>query len=189
MKNKLALFDLDGTLFDTSNVNYHSYRQALEELGYTLDYEHFCTKCNGRLYKEFLPELTDGREETLKIIHDRKKELYSEYLSKAVVNTHLFEMARLMKKEYYLAVVTTASKKNTYEILNYFDKTDLFDLILTHEDITKVKPDPEGFTKAMNYFNISCENTVIFEDSNVGIEAARKSGASVFVINTFKEGK
>jgi len=188
MKNKLALFDLDGTLFDTRNVNYHSYRQALEELGYTLDYEHFCNKCNGRLYKEFLPELTDGKEETLKIIHDRKKELYSTYLSKAIANNHLFDIARLISSEYYLAVVTTASKKNTYEILEHFNYLDMFDLVLTHEDITNVKPSPDGFIKAMEHFNISPENTIIFEDSNVGIEAARRSKANVFVINTFGKG-
>lgn len=188
MKNKLALFDLDGTLFDTRNVNYHSYRQALEELGYTLDYKYFCDKCNGRLYREFLPEITDGKEETLKKIHDRKKELYSSYLTKAIANNHLFNIARLIRDEYYLAVVTTASKKNTYEILNHFGYLDMFDLVLTHEDITNVKPDPEGFVKAMKYFNISSEDTIIFEDSTVGIEAARRSKANVFAINTFGKG-
>ena len=185
MKNKLALFDLDGTLFDTKNVNYYSYKEALEELGYKLEYDYFCNYCNGRLYKEFLPQVTDGKEETLEKIHIRKKELYPTYLSKAIVNTHLFEIAKLISDKYYLGVVTTASKKNTYEILSYFESLELFDLILTHEDITNVKPDPEGYIKAMKYFNISPEDTIIFEDSNVGIEAARRSGAKVFVINTF----
>lgn len=53
----------------------------------------------------------------------------------------------------------------------------LFDLILTQEDIEKPKPDPEGFIKAMEYFMINSKETAIFEDSDVGIEAARRSGA------------
>ena len=47
------------------------------------------------------------------------------------------------------------------------------------------KQDPEGFIKAMDYFNIIPENTIIFEDSNVGIEAAIKSGANIFKIEKF----
>ena len=84
-----------------------------------------------------------------------------------------------------MAVVTTASKKNTYEILEYFQKKELFDLIITQEDIKKPKPDPEGFIKAMKYFNASPSNTIILEDSEVGIEAAISSKASVCKIIKF----
>ena len=54
-KNKLAIFDLDGTLFDTKDVNFLAYKTALTELGYELDYNFFCKECNGKLYKEFIP--------------------------------------------------------------------------------------------------------------------------------------
>lgn len=185
MKNKLALFDLDGTLFNTNDVNYYSYKEALNNLGYDLDYEYFCTKCNGRFYKEFLPEITDGKDSTLETIHKQKKELYGKYLDKAKINNHLINIAKHIKDEYYLAVVTTASKKNTMDILKYYKIESLFDLILTHDDITKVKPDPEGFLKAMNYFKIDCYNTIIFEDSKPGIEAARRTNSTVFVIDKF----
>ena len=41
MKTRLALFDLDGTLYDTRRVNFLSYQKALEQFGYTMDYEYF----------------------------------------------------------------------------------------------------------------------------------------------------
>lgn len=185
MKNKLALFDLDGTLFNTYDVNYYSYKEALNELGYELDYDYYCTNCNGRLYKQFLPELTDGKEETMEKIHKIKKAAYSKNLDKAKVNAGLFDIALALKTEYYLGVVTTASKSNTIEILSYFDKLKLFDLVLTHEDITEVKPSPEGYNKAMTHFNIGPENTIIFEDAPAGVEAGLASKASVFVIKNF----
>ena len=53
----------------------------------------------------------------------------------------------------------------------------MFDLILTYDDITKSKPDPEGFLKAMEYFDAKSDETIIFEDSEVGLKAAEKSGA------------
>jgi len=90
-----------------------------------------------------------------------------------------------MSPEYYISIVTTASGKNCTDILDHFDKTKVFELIIAQEDVTRCKPDPEGFLKAMDYFNVSKENTVIFEDSSTGIEAARSSGASVLVTLDF----
>ena len=113
----------------------------------------------------------------MQAIHKAKKKEYKNYLDKAVLNTGLVDIVRLMHAEYKTAVVTTASRENCFDILNQFDLEEFFDLILTHDDITKSKPDPEGFLKAMNYFNVKPEETIIFEDSEVGLEAAERSGA------------
>lgn len=184
MKNKLAIFDLDGTLFNTEDVNFAAYKSALNHYGYNLDYEHFCRECNGLSYKKFLPPIIDN-DELLEPIHKLKKELYSKNLERAKVNEHLFNIIELIKDKYYIAIVTTASKRNCLEILEYFKKTDLFDLIISYEDIKNVKPNPEGFIKAMEHFDIEPKETIIFEDSDVGIEAARNSKANVFVVNKF----
>ena len=60
---KLALFDLDGTLFNTNEVNYYAYSEALKEKGYSIDYEFYSKYCNGRHYKVFLPERVNNEEE------------------------------------------------------------------------------------------------------------------------------
>ncbi len=182
---KLAMIDLDGTLFDTNEVNYYAYKESLNEKGFDLEYEHYKNECNGRYYKVFLPDIVNNDEEVMEYVHKRKKELYEKYLDKAIVNEHLFNILESIKDKYYLALVTTASKKNTYDILKYFKKVELFDLILTHDDIEKPKPDPEGFKKALDYFKIDAKDAIVFEDSNVGIEAAKKVGATIFKIENF----
>lgn len=183
-KTKLALFDLDGTLFDTGGVNYYSYKSALEPYGVSLDEEYFRNRCNGRHYTEFVPIIL-GSTAQLESVHKAKKAAYAKNLDKARINSCLFDIIRGLKEKYYCAVVTTASYQNTTDILLYFKVKDLFDLIITQENITKTKPDPEGFLMAMAHFNIPAKNTVIFEDSDVGIQAAQASGASVFVVNQF----
>lgn len=184
MKKYLALFDLDGTLFDTGEVNYFSYRDALKPFGINFDREYYAMECNGRHYTEFLPYVM-GSDKHIEKVHKAKKEMYVKNLDKARENVQLFRMARVMKELYHLAVVTTASRKNAIDILSYFGHGDLFEYIISQEDITKIKPDPQGFILAMQYFGIGPENTVIFEDSKVGIQAARATGASVIVINRF----
>ena len=167
MRKKLAIFDLDGTLFNTEDVNFAAYASALNYYGYNLDYEYFCKECNGLSYKRFLPPIIDN-DELLEPIHKLKKELYSKNLERAKINEHLFNIIELIKETYHIAIVTTASKKNCLEILEYFNKKQLFD-----------------FIKAMEYFDIEPKETIIFEDSDVGIEAARNSQANVFVVNKF----
>lgn len=184
MKKKLALFDLDGTLFNTDDVNYKAYREAFRPYGIELDREYFVKYCNGRHYKEFVPKIM-GNGDHLEEVHDKKKEFYKTFLDDAVVNTHLFSMIEAMRDNYHTAIVTTASRKNVEDILSRFGVKDCFDFCITQEDIHKPKPDPEGFLLAMKHFGVSPEDTVIFEDSDVGIEAARASGAAVFVADRF----
>ena len=63
---------MDGTLFDTCEVNYYSYRDSLLPYGIELDKKYFITNCNGRHYTEFLPSIM-GNTEHIKDVHVSKK--------------------------------------------------------------------------------------------------------------------
>ena len=182
---KCAIFDLDGTLFNTNDVNYYAYKEALSKYNISMDYEYYCNYCNGRHYKVFIPDLVNNDINKIEDIHYNKKELYSKYLDKVKINNHLIEFIKSIKEKYYIALVTTASSKNTYDILNYTNTFKLFDLILTSDDVKNAKPNPEGFNKAIDYFKLNPSDCVIFEDSDVGIEAALKTGAEVIRIEKF----
>lgn len=184
MKTKLAIFDLDGTLYDTRMTNYLSYRDALRQYNLELDYDYFSKYCNGRHYTEFLPQIM-GNSNHINCVHTAKKEKYMFYLEMSIENQHLFNIISSIKDEYYIAIVTTASRKNCEEILSYHGRMSSFDLIISQEDVKNRKPDPEGFQKAMDFFKVQCRNSIIFEDSDVGIEAALRSGATVFIVKGF----
>lgn len=181
---KLALFDLDGTLFDTREVNYMSYQHALQDLGYEIDHDYYVSYCNGRHYTEFLPKIIKCKKD-IEIVHEKKKNYYSSYLSFARVNNSLIDIIKKIRKNYYIVIVTTASFKNTKDILDYFSLSKYFDDIITPKDYKKTKPDPEPFLVAMKKYDISSNNTIIFEDSDVGILSAINTGASVFKIQQF----
>lgn len=181
IRNKLAIFDMDGTLFDTKNVNFKAYRRALAECGFCvdIDYKYYCEFCNGSNYKIFLPILVpEITAEDMRKVHDRKKALYPEYLSDARKNDQLFSLIELINPKYQVAMVTSASRKNTDDILNTFGVGDVFDFVLTQEDVKHPKPNPEGFLLAMEKAGVTKEDTLIFEDSETGIEAAERSGAN-----------
>ena len=177
---KLIIVDMDGTLMDTKDVNFHAYRQALAEHGFGLDYEYFCNFCNGRRYTQFLPQITTRDPQILSSMHTRKKALYPQFLEKARLNEGLVDILRALRGSYRTALVTTASRMNCEDLLSHFQLTELFDLILTQEDVAHAKPNPEGFLKAMAHFGATAEETIIFEDSEVGLEAAKQTGACYY---------
>lgn len=183
IKNGLVIIDLDGTLINTNDINYHAYNAALREFGFEIDYKYFCEQCNGYSYKSFLPKIMERNDtELMEEIHKRKLKYYSDYLANGKENEFLVDIIRNMRMTKYTALVTTASKKNTMELLEYFNLVDLFDGIYTSEDVKRPKPDPEGYLKAMSDFGISAEDVVVFEDADVGIVAAEKIGASCYKV-------
>ena len=70
---KLMILDMDGTLFDTTGVNYHSYKDAISEYGYDVDYDFYRYECNGKHYKDFLPLFATDDKELMEIIHQNQK--------------------------------------------------------------------------------------------------------------------
>lgn len=182
MKNKLAIFDLDGTLFDTVPANFSAYAEVLERYGFTIDQDYFATRCNGRYYKDFLPEIIGQDPVLLEAIHNEKIATYPNHFTKIRENKGLFALLEDLSSTYNIALVSTAAKKSVYEILDLFGKVTSFDLILTQAEIPRNKPAPDGFLMAMEHFSCKPENTIIFEDSPQGIAAAQAAGAQYFVV-------
>ena len=184
----LICVDLDGTLLDTVPANAASYRAALEELGFTVTDEYYAERCNGGHYTRFLPPLMGGAPSAADVerVHDRKKALYSDFLDAVRPNTALMEILKTMRAAGHdLACVTTGSRKNATEVLEYFHCADWFGVFITGEDVVRSKPDPEGYLKAMAHFGVTPAETMIFEDSGPGLEAARASGATVYKVEAF----
>jgi HAD superfamily hydrolase (TIGR01509 family) len=184
---KLVIVDLDGTLFDTVGVNAESYRRALAEQGFTVTDEYYAKHCNGSFYQVFLRPLMGGAPSAAQVecVHDRKKELYAACLDKTRKNEALFTILKSLRGSCHLALVTTGNRRNACQVLDHFGCRDWFELILTQEDVVNNKPDPEGYLKAMAHFGAAPQDTMIFEDSAPGVEAARRSGAAVFVCEKF----
>ena len=75
-KHKLAMVDLDGTLVFTLEANALAYARALAEYGFTLTREDYAARCDGRAYRDFLPEIMGADSPYIEAVHDRKIALY-----------------------------------------------------------------------------------------------------------------
>ena len=175
---KYIITDFDGTLVNTKKANILAYKEAFMECGYVL---------NVARYEEAFGLRFDSMCNALGIPDDKairdkikavKAEKYKKYFSTIDINIKLVAFIKMMKSNgLKIAIASTASKENLYNVLNYFGLEDIWDVVITGEMVEHGKPDREVYVKAMN--NLRCVHSnecLVFEDSQVGIQAAINAG-------------
>lgn len=179
MSNAL-LFDLDGTLFDSTEANVLAYKQAFCD--HDVEFaENLYRQCFGLRFPEMMAVLSPGIDPAIAdSIKLAKVRHYQENLHLVRQNQELIDLLHTSSKSHKTALVTTASRDNVINLLAYFGLPEcLFDVVITGEDVSKGKPDPECYLIAIKKLDTKPEECCIYEDSDVGIEAAKATGAKV----------
>lgn len=185
---KTLLFDMDGTLFDTEK--YHTL--ALQSIGHEQNiipplgpkelHELMMGKADHLLF-DIIKDWNGfpGHWDVHAFVKEKNRHLL-QILSQVDGKNYLSPMIEFLLTEaksegIQIGLVTSSEKIITNELLKLsrLDKT--FDYILTRDDTLHVKPNPWPYLKAMDSLGAAREFTLIFEDSQVGLEAARGSGA------------
>lgn len=183
MQIKLLLLDFDGTLADTRCANTLAYIAALAEEGYEISEDLYLQKYFGMRCPEFLRDIGFTSAEDIDRIRRRKIEIYPSYFNTVKLNEPLWEFAKDFRaKGGKVWVVSTGQRDNIINAMRHLGIEESFDGILTSEAVEHSKPAPDCFLKAMEIEGITPAETLIFEDSEIGLEAARRSGASYFKV-------
>lgn len=182
---KTLLFDIDGVLFKTKRLHKIAFIQALNRNGISLSEEQHDKELDGLPTVVKLDRL--GVQENKKQdIFDLKQKITFErarnYIGK---NEKLINMFRyLNEKGYSIGIGSNAIREFCELSIELLGVMPYVGKILSNNDVSKTKPDPEIYIKLMEYFGSKEWETLIFEDSKFGLEAAFQSGAYVcFVKN------
>jgi len=178
MAFKGAIFDLDGVIVHTVPLHFKAWKRMFAEYGkpdFTMeDYKH---KVDG------IPRvdgcraiLTGASDQTIKEACDKKQDYYLEYLKEQgaeVYETTIQLIKELTSKGIRPAVIS--SSKNCARILDKAGLTELFDIQINGNDITKGKPDPQIFLMSAEQLGLDTSECVVFEDATLGVEAAKNA--------------
>ena len=185
MEIKLVITDFDGTLVGTFQANYHAYCEAFRQVDLTLTEEQY-RKCYGLRFDAFMDAMGIDDADVRKRIRSIKGECYPNHFGLLKVNQPLLDFIRMFRQGGgKTAVASTARGKNLTNALNHIGATDDFDLILAGEDVKEGKPSPEIYNTVMQRMGVTPDQTLIFEDSPVGLQAAEAAGAHYIKITLF----
>lgn len=176
------IFDLDGTLFDQKDADAKAYSIAFAEAGVNFD-EKQHKKLHGLRFEERMQIMAGSMDETTKSkIKDLKVKHYKSTFDLIKPNIGLVEFIK-SDKAYKKALVTTARRRNAMNLLSHFNlDPKLFDVIITGEDVSRGKPDPECYLLALKALKISPDESLVFEDSESGVKAAKSAGIKVIKV-------
>lgn len=184
---KAVLIDFDGTLFDTDLANASAYHEAILFFGFTISVEQLAGLIRGRHHSIFLPEILGKtcNPFLMQKITTLKRKIYPNYFSLIQPNVGLITLVKeLNTKGFKLGVVTNASKSSVNSVLDYFNLLQIFQVIVSSDNVSAPKPAKECYEYAMNAMNVSPEQCIAFEDSDVGVASAQNAGIKVIRVST-----
>jgi HAD superfamily hydrolase (TIGR01509 family) len=177
------LFDCDGTIVDSMPLHYRAWKKALSEWNCDFPEELFY-KWGGMPVAEVVATL--NRERGLKMpveeVEHRKENLYYEFLPELKAIPEVLEHIEAQHGRIPFAVVSGSTRESVIASLTVVKLLDRFDTLVCAGEYKKSKPDPEGFLMAAENLGMAPEACLVFEDTDMGIQAAKAAGmASVRV--------
>lgn len=188
-KIKAVLFDMDGVLIDAKDWHYEALNKALKLFGLEISrYDHLTTfdglptkvklqMLSKRYYlpKELHPFINDVKQSyTAELVYQRCHPMFH----------HEYALSKLKQKGYKIAVCSNSIRKTIELMMDRAGLSPYLDLIVSNEDVTKAKPDPEMYQTAINKFGLNPEECIVVEDNPNGIQAGKTSGATVLEVAT-----
>ena len=189
---KAFIFDLDGVIVDTAHFHFKAWKKMASGLGFNLT-EELNEKLKGvsriRSLQKILDwaDITISQEEFDQMAYEKNKD-YLNYVNQMTEDDILpgvYAFLKKIKNSGYPIALGSASK-NARHILERVGLLSMFDAIVDGNSVTKAKPDPEVFLIAAKLLEANPDDSVVFEDSVAGIQAANRANmVSIGIGNPF----
>jgi HAD superfamily hydrolase (TIGR01509 family) len=184
---RAVLWDLDGTLVDSADYHWLSWRDTLAAEGTAVTREQFLASFgqkNDRILREWLGP--DAPADRIRRIGDAKEVAYRRLAQERGLRPLPGAAAwadRLHAEGWKQAIASSAPRLNVEVMLRVLALDRDFDAIVSAEDVTAGKPDPQVFLKAAAAVAVDPQRCIVVEDAAAGIEAARRAGMKCIGVN------
>lgn len=188
---KLAVFDMDGLLFDTERVLMEENAKVMAEHGYQQDYDEY-VQTIGTADEEFFRRLYEihGPDYPAEEIAEmsRMREVERMKREGVPVKPGIPELLAFFEEKGVPCCVATSTKRpEAEEFLRISGLAKFFSYVVTSGDVSRSKPDPDIFLLACEKNGTAPEDAMVFEDSQNGILAAHRAGIPVICIPDVKQ--
>ena len=178
MTKKAFIFDLDGVIVDTAKYHFLAWQKIASDLGIEFTPEHNEELKGVSRVRSLdiilkLGNIEASEENKNKWLTQKNEDYlsYIENMDETEILPGVVNILEFIKEKNQLIGLGSASK-NARPILEKVKILHMFDVIVDGNDVTNAKPDPEVFLRAAKLLNATNENSMVFEDSVAGIQAA-----------------
>ena len=185
---KYYLFDLDGVLINTDNIQYNSTKEAIYntckyDISSKDDINIFKSTITTRKKLEYLVNRKVIKDNDVEKIYSLKKSIANEKFEKITIDKKKIELFEFLKdNDCKIAVITNSNKNSANIILKHIGIYKYIDYFITNEDVVNSKPHSEPYIKAMIKFGGDINEYIIFEDSEIGLISAHGTGCKVYEV-------
>jgi len=182
--NKLVIFDLDGVLFESRDMHFETLNRALMKEGLApISRVAHEVKFNGLPTRVKLEMLHVTDEQEVRIRHEKQMLTMGWLRENVRINKKLISLLQWLRaRGYKIAVCTNAVSATLREALDRLWLRNLVDWSVSGDSQFPPKPAPDMYFRCMGVLNSDPANTIIVEDSEVGVEGAKKTGAEVIIV-------
>lgn len=179
-QNPLAkglIFDIDGTICDTMPVHFMAWRETAAEQGidFTPDLFLEVTGVPALQTSQYLKAKFGGNFDEVEFTRI-KEERYEQNMNKAKPIEPVIKIIRENKGKLPMACGTGGSQYLAWKTLEIAGVKDCFEHVVAAEDVVNHKPFPDTFLKAAELIGVQPSDCEVFEDGQLGLDAAKRAG-------------
>ena len=184
---KGLIFDIDGTLANTMPLHYKATQIVCRKYGFEFPLDYFLEKAGIPTHKVFAMLINELGLKNLDA-HAIAEEKEIMFLT-LVHDAKPIEIVANVARKYYgilpMALGTGADRRLAENILKAIGMREIFEVLITCDDVENPKPAPDTFLKGAELIGIAPELCMVFEDGNPGITAAKAGGMEVIDVRPY----
>lgn len=177
--HRAVLWDMDGTLIDSEQYHWISWRDALRAEGIMITHDQFLSTFGQRNDSIITQWLGAPSPRLIEKIGVAKEKIYRKLVREEGIEPlpGVAKWVRQLHEQGWLqAIATAAPRKNVEVVLEALSATHRFQAIVSAEDVQRGKPDPEVYLKAAARVGVPPARCIVVEDAVAGVEGALSAG-------------
>ena len=179
------IFDCDGTLADTMPLHFISWQMTMSKHGIEFDENRFYSLAGQStvgIIKKLLKEQKISGDATA--IAEEKEAAFLEVLPQVQPIEPIIEIARRYRQSHPMGVGSGSNRDVVFQVLKHIGLDGFFDAVVGAEDTDNHKPEPDVFLEVARLINVQPHQCRVYEDADLGIEAARRAGMTWFDVRS-----
>ena len=171
------IFDCDGTLADTMPLHFIAWQNVMTDYGFKFDEALFYSLA-GQPTDLIITQLSQQQEINVDVdkVTREKENAFLELIDQIEPIEPVVEVVKQFHQKLPMGVGSGGQREVVKQILSTLSLDSIFDCVVGSEDTNLHKPEPDVFLEVASRLNVEPSRCLVYEDADLGIEAARRAG-------------